>query len=144
MRINKSITASVFLLYLLFFLLLLSLGEYLKNWSKIDILHITTACYSFIPLLFILLKNKNRFIFVMNLFTLLLAYIAIFFAFRHIRNFFPASYIANNLIISYAQYNSYPLYFDTVLFFIIVFITFLVSFLYNFFLESRERYGNNQ
>lgn len=49
--------------------------------------------------------------------------------FRNIRSYFPIPFIGDEKIVGFSQYNGYPLFFDTFLFFGIIGFLFLAVFL---------------
>lgn len=72
-----------------------------------------------------MLKNKS------NLFVLLTLgtfYLIVFILFRNIRALFPPPEIYSNKIVGYSQYFGYPFYFDNILFWAILVVTFFAPF----------------
>lgn len=57
----------------------------------------------------------------LSIFSLCTELVLILLFFRQIRDLFPAPEIEENKIIGYSQYFGYPFYFDTFIFFLIIF-----------------------
>ena len=74
-------------------------------------------------------KNRKLKILLEGLLYISLMYLAILMTFRQLRSLFSYPKIAEDGIVGYAQYFGYPMYFETIIFFIFVFSPVLVFFI---------------
>lgn len=62
----------------------------------------------------------------------------IFILFKKIRGLFLGPQIGENKIVSYSQYFGYPYYFDTILFFVIIFSPSIIMFILKFAMKKKN------
>lgn len=129
MNANKSIPKKIVIRYIIA-LLFLTIGILFVPIGIIKESYVLLLLFfSVIPLLQIfLIKNKYTNTLLMSGFILCVFYVILGIFFRNVRAFFlPPDFLGE--VIGFSQYNGYPLYFDTIIFFIILSLTFLIPFL---------------
>ena len=75
------------------------------------------------------LLNQRLKILIEGLFYIAIIYLMILLSFRQLRSLFSPPKITENEIIGYAQYFRYPLYFETIIFFIFILSPIIVFFI---------------
>lgn len=89
----------------------------------------SVCAYALLPFFFIFISSRNRLFYIVNFFSLSCFYILLLVSFKKLRFFFPPTQISQEKIVGFAQYNAYPFYFDTFVFFLFVSVTFLMPFI---------------
>jgi len=120
MKIKLNSPVKIFNVYLIIFLMVLAANFFLNESPYSHIFKITIVVFSFLPFLFVVYHNQQKVLF-LQLFTFYLLFsFFILLVFRNIRNTFPIPEVNEEKIVGYAQYFSYPLYFDTFLFLLLL------------------------
>lgn len=68
---------------------------------------------------------------VKSVITSAVAILFLMLTFKKLRIFFPPPEISNEKLIGFAQYFGYPFYFDTLIFFLIIFLPILILFIFS-------------
>jgi hypothetical protein len=120
MKLNNAIARySIFYIISLSFLTILNcfpLSEEIKKILKFLLYFI-----SILPIIYMLFHSRNKkivltcFVFILGVLT------SVIISFRTLRDLLPNPKIGENTSIGYAQYFGYPLYLDSIVFFVIVF-----------------------
>lgn len=83
------------------------------------------------------MKNKYKILLIKSIFVSIVLLLILIISFKKIRALFPIPMIGEDKLVGFLQYYGYPLYFDTIFFFLIIFLPVTVL-LFFYFWEKRK------
>lgn len=137
MSLKKAIEkqATPYLIILLIVTVILLTNTHLINNNLLISVFIL---FALLPFIVVFYSIKDRNIVIQCIFLLIILLGIIFASFRTLRDILPDTQFESNTSIGYAQYFGYPVYLDTVIFFLLVLTPFL------FFLIMNNKHKNRR